>query len=83
METPMFDRDKLRADLAEWISDILLSEVDPEREDATFIDDYGADSMDIVEIIEKVERKYGVTITNEQIPNVRTIGDLVNLIAKA
>ncbi|MCA9078175.1 MAG: acyl carrier protein [Planctomycetaceae bacterium] len=76
----MTDREQLRHELAAWISEILISDVDPDREDAAFIDDYGADSMDIVDIVEKVERTYDVTITNAQVATVRTFGDLVDLI---
>ncbi|MCA8998451.1 MAG: acyl carrier protein [Planctomycetaceae bacterium] len=76
----MPDSEQLRNELAEWISEILLVQVDPARDDAAFVADYGADSMDIVDIVEKVEKKYAVTIRNDEVGSVRTFGDLSKMI---
>lgn len=67
-------------EVAVWVSEILGQAVDPNNGSANLIEDYGANSMDVVDIVEKIERLYGVTITNDQIPGVRTFSDLLNLI---
>ena len=43
----------------------------------TFTDDLGADSLDIVELSMALEEEFGVTIADEELPNMKTVGDLV------
>ena len=52
--------------------------VDAKSED-TF-DDLYADSLDLVEIITECEQEFGYPITDDKVQNLRTVGDLVNLI---
>ena len=76
----MTEREELMRELSGWISEVLQCGVDPDRGEAKFVDDYGADSMDIVDIVERVERTYGVSISNDRVATVRTLGELVDLI---
>ena len=55
-------------------------EVDATNLDARLKDDYGADSMDMVDIAEKMERRYGVKISNDSVSQLRTFGDVLNLL---
>jgi acyl carrier protein len=52
--------------------------VDAKSED-TF-DDLYADSLDLVEIITECEQEFGYPITDDKVQNLKTVGDLVNLI---
>ncbi len=52
-------------------------EVTPE---ASFIDDLGADSLDLVEMIMEMEEKFGVEIADEELEKIRTIQDVVDFI---
>lgn len=52
--------------------------VDAKSED-TF-DDLYADSLDLVEIIIECEEEFGYPIRDDKIQNLKTVGDLVNLI---
>lgn len=52
--------------------------VNAKRED-TF-DDLYADSLDLVEIIIECEQEFGYPITDDKAQNLKTVGDLVNLI---
>lgn len=52
--------------------------VDAKSED-TF-DDLYADSLDLVGIITECEQKFGYPITDDKVQNLKTVGDLVNLI---
>jgi acyl carrier protein len=49
-------------------------------EDASFIDDLGADSLDIVEIMMALEEKYDVEIPDEDAEKIKTVGDAVKYI---
>lgn len=53
------------------------SKVTPE---ASFVEDLGADSIDIVELIMTLEEEFGVTISDEDAQNIRTVGDAVKYI---
>lgn len=52
-------------------------EVSPE---ASFIDDLGADSLDIVELIMAFEEKFEIEIPDEDAEKIRTVGDAVSYI---
>nr|DAO18673.1 MAG TPA: acyl carrier protein [Caudoviricetes sp.] len=52
--------------------------VDAKSED-TF-DDLYADNLDLVEIITECEKEFGYPITDDKVQNLKTVGDLVNLI---
>lgn len=43
-------------------------------------DDLYADSLDLVEIIVECEQEFGYPITDDKAQNLKTVGDLVNLI---
>jgi acyl carrier protein len=55
------------------------SEVIPE---AKFIDDLGADSLDIVELIMALEDEYGIEIPDEDAEKLETVGDAITYIEK-
>ncbi len=49
-------------------------------EDASILEDLGADSLDVVEIMMAVEENFGIIVPDEEIPSVKTIRDLMNYI---
>jgi len=53
------------------------SEVVPE---AKFIDDLGADSLDIVELVMALEDEYGIEIPDEDAEKIETVGDAIKYI---
>ena len=53
------------------------SEVIPE---AKFIDDLGADSLDIVELIMELDDEYGIEIPDEDAEKIETVGDAIRYI---
>ncbi|HOP85441.1 MAG TPA: acyl carrier protein [Syntrophorhabdaceae bacterium] len=57
--------------------EIKESEVVPE---AKFIDDLGADSLDIVELIMALEDEYGIEIPDEDAEKMETVGDAIKYI---
>ena len=50
-------------------------EADKVTEDASFIDDLGADSLDIVELVMEFEKEFNIDIPDEDAEKLRTVGD--------
>ena len=48
--------------------------------EASFVDDLGADSLDIVELIMGLETEFDIEIPDEEAEKIRTVGDAVNYI---
>ena len=53
------------------------SEVTPE---AKFVDDLGADSLDLVELVMALEEEYNLEITDEDAEKIQTVGDAIEYI---
>ncbi len=64
----------------EVIVDQLSVEEDDVTEEASFIDDLGADSLDIVELVMALEESFGISIPDEEAENIKTVGDAVAFI---
>lgn len=48
--------------------------------EASFIDDLGADSLDIVELVMNIEEEFEIEIPDEDAEKIVTVGDVVNYI---
>ncbi len=55
-------------------------EADKVTEEAAFIDDLGADSLDIVELVMAFEEEFSVEIPDDAAEKIQTVGDAVNFI---
>ena len=62
------------------IVDQLGVEEDAVTMEASFLDDLGADSLDIVELIMALEEEFDVEIPDEDAEKISTVGDAVNYI---
>ena len=51
-------------------------------EDSSFVDDLGADSLDIVELIMAFEEEFDIEIPDEDAEKMKTIGDAVKYLSK-
>lgn len=71
--------EKLRAIIAEVLN---LDENDI-SEDSTFVDDLGADSLDIFQIITGIEDEFEIEIPSEEAEKIATVSDAVEQIKKA
>jgi len=48
--------------------------------ESDFINDLGADSIDLVEIYMDLEDEFNLSIPDQDLPNIKTVGDLVKFI---
>jgi len=49
---------------------------------ASFVDDLGADSLDIVELVMAFEEKFGIEIPDDDTEKIRTVGDAIKYITE-
>ena len=59
-------------------------EIDPETitQDTHLVDDLGADSLDIVELIMSIEDSFGISISDEDVAQLYTVGRIVEYLEK-
>lgn len=62
------------------IVEVLNIDADSITEDTTFVDDLGADSLDIFQIIMGIEEEYDIELDNESVEQIQTVGDAVEAI---
>ncbi|MBQ7060662.1 MAG: acyl carrier protein [Clostridia bacterium] len=68
--------DEIRSALAEQLT------IPEERisEDSLLIDDLKADSIDLYELVSGLEERYGIEISDDVLPTIKTVGDIVRYI---
>ena len=68
--------DKIKELLAEQLD----ADIDEMTMDTDIAKDLGADSLDVVELLMSIEDEFSVEIPDEEIENIKTIGELVEYI---
>ena len=48
--------------------------------EANLLDDLGADSLDVVELVMALEEEFGIEVPDEDVEGIRTIGDIVQYV---
>ena len=70
----------------EKVIEIIMEQLDVTKEEcvpeAAFIDDLGADSLDIVELVMAMEENFGIEISDDELMKIRTIQDVIDFIKK-
>ena len=73
-------------DIFERVKKVTVEElgVKPEEvvESASFTEDLGADSLDVVELVMAFEDEFGIDIPDEEVGEIKTVGDAVTYIGK-
>ena len=69
--------------LQKIISEVLNLSEEEIRPDSTFVDDLGADSLDVFQIIMGIEEEFDIEIDNEEAEKITTVQDAVDQIKKA
>ena len=68
--------------LKEIIAEVLNVDTAEIKESTTFVDDLGADSLDVFQIIMGVEEKLNIEVDTDAAEKLSTVGDAVELIKK-
>ena len=72
------------SDTADRVKKIVVEHLGVEEDkvtpDASFIDDLGADSLDIVELVMAMEEEFEVEIPDEEAENIKTVGDAIKYV---
>ncbi len=80
----MEEATRLAQDVLEKVKKIIVEQLSSEESEVTpaasFIEDLGADSLDIVELIMALEEEFGVEIPDEDAEKIATVGDAVKYI---
>lgn len=74
------DREEILDKVKAVVVDQLNVEEDEVTDDASFIDDLGADSLGIVELVMALEEEFAVSIPDEDAEGIRTVGDAISYI---
>lgn len=73
-------------DISEKVCNIVRNQLDVEKEkvkpEANFINDLGADSLDIVELVMELEEAFSMSIPDEDAEKIRTVGEAIEYIKK-
>lgn len=68
----------------EKVKEILCEQLDVEEDKVTLessiIDDLGADSLDVVDLVMSLEEEFDIEIPDEDVENMKTVGDMVKYI---
>ena len=66
------------------IKDIIVEQLDVEEDAVTMqtsiTEDLGADSLDVVDLVMSIEESFDVEIPDEEVENIKTVGDIVKYI---
>ena len=70
--------------ITERVATIVCNQLDVEKDkvkpEASFINDLGADSLDIVELVMEFEEEFNTNIPDEDAEGIRTVGDVISYI---
>lgn len=75
-------KNSIESKVIEIVANQLSLREDEIRADSRFVDDLGADSLDIVELIMEMEEEFDIEIPDEDVENMTTVKDVVDYCAK-
>jgi acyl carrier protein len=66
------------------VIELIIEQLNVTREqcvpEASFINDLGADSLDLMELIMEMEEQFGVSISDEELQNIRTVQNVIDFL---
>jgi len=77
----MSSREEIVAGLAEILEEVAGVSTADVSEEKSFTEDLDVDSLSMVEVVVAAEEKFGVKIPDDQVQNLKTVGDAVSYIA--
>jgi acyl carrier protein len=81
--TKMASTEEIRSNLAEIVNEIAGIPVEDVQLDKSFTDDLDVDSLSMVEVVVAAEEKFTVKIPDDEVKNLKTVGDAVAFIERA
>ena len=78
----MTTRDEITAGLAEILEEVAGVSPDDVAESKSFTDDLDVDSLSMVEVVVAAEERFDVKIPDEDVKNLKTVGDAAGYILK-
>jgi acyl carrier protein len=79
----MATTEEIRADLAEIVNEVAGIPADDVQLDKSCTDDRDVDSLSMVEVVVAAEEKFDVKIPDDEVKNLKTVGDAVAFIERA
>ena len=79
----MASTEEIRSNLAEIVNEIAGIPVEDVQLDKSFTDDLDVDSLSMVEVVVAAEEKFDVKIPDDEVQNLKTVGDAVSYILKS
>ena len=79
----MASTEEIRSGLADIVNEVAGIPADEVQLDKSFIDDLDVDSLSMVEVVVAAEEQFGVTIPDDDVKNLKTVGDAVAYIENA
>ena len=76
----MSSREEITAGLAEILEEVAGVNPDDVAEEKSFTEDLDVDSLSMVEVVVAAEEKFGVKIPDDEVQNLKTVGDAVTYI---
>lgn len=70
---------ELKQELKELVSEVI--EIDDFKEDDNFVEDLGVDSMMALEIVVRIEKKYQISIPEEELPNIQSLNQVYEVVS--
>ncbi|EHK81911.1 acyl carrier protein [Saccharomonospora azurea] len=77
----MADKNEILAGLGEIVEEVAGVSADDVSAEKSFVDDLDIDSLSMVEIAVQAEDKFGVKIPDDELANLKTVGDAVDYVA--
>ncbi|QNN54769.1 acyl carrier protein [Nocardioides mesophilus] len=79
----MASTEEIRADLADIVNEVAGVPAEDVQLDKSFVDDLDVDSLSMVEVVVAAEEKFDVKIPDDEVKNLKTVGDAVAFIERA
>jgi acyl carrier protein len=73
----MASTEEIRSGLADIVNEVAGIPADDVQMDKSFTDDLDVDSLSMVEVVVAAEERFGVKIPDDQVKDLRTVGDAV------
>ena len=79
----MASTEEIRTGLAEIVNEIAGIPTDDIQLEKSFTDDLDVDSLSMVEVVVAAEERFGVSIPDDDVKNLKTVGDAVTYIERS